>query len=59
MLSQQGIVERAFMKAVQIEAFGSPAEVAKVVDVPDVGAPAAGEVVITVSRPRRSISMIC
>src|SRR3984893_4319360 len=47
MLSQQGIVERAFMKAVQIEAFGSPAEVAKVVDVPDVGAPAAGEVVIT------------
>jgi Alcohol dehydrogenase GroES-like domain len=36
------------MKAVQIEAFGSPAEVAKVVDVPGVGAPATGEVVITV-----------
>jgi NADPH:quinone reductase-like Zn-dependent oxidoreductase len=34
------------MQAVQIEAFGSPAEVAKVVDVPDVGAPAGGEVVI-------------
>jgi NADPH:quinone reductase-like Zn-dependent oxidoreductase len=34
------------MKAIQIETFGSPAEVVKVVDVPDVGAPAAGEVVI-------------
>ena len=34
------------MKAVQIEAFGNPAEVVKVVDIPDVGAPAAGEVVI-------------
>jgi hypothetical protein len=34
------------MKAIQIEAFGNPAEVVKVVDVPDVGAPAAGEVVI-------------
>src|SRR6266404_8777048 len=39
-------VERAAMKAVQIEAFGNPAEVVKVVDIPDVGAPAAGEVVI-------------
>jgi NADPH:quinone reductase-like Zn-dependent oxidoreductase len=36
------------MKAIQIAAFGNPAEVVKVVDVPDVGAPAAGEVVIAV-----------
>src|ERR1700687_5863248 len=34
------------MQAIQIEAFGNPAEVMKVVDVPDIGAPAAGEVVI-------------
>jgi NADPH:quinone reductase-like Zn-dependent oxidoreductase len=34
------------VKAIQIEAFGNPADVAKVVDVPDVGAPVAGEVVI-------------
>ncbi len=34
------------MKAIQIETFGNPAEVVKVVDVPDVGKPAAGEVVI-------------
>src|SRR5467141_599723 len=34
------------MKAVQIETFGRPAEVLKLVDLPDVGAPAAGEVVI-------------
>ena len=34
------------MKAIQIEAFGNPAEVMKVVDVPDVGAPGEGEVVI-------------
>jgi NADPH:quinone reductase-like Zn-dependent oxidoreductase len=34
------------MQAIQIEAFGNPAEVLKVVDIPDVGAPAAGEVVI-------------
>lgn len=34
------------MKAIQIEAFGNPAEVMKLVDVPDVGDPAAGEVVI-------------
>src|SRR5712691_5864956 len=41
----QPSVERA-MRAIQIEAFGNPAEVVKAVDVPDVGAPAAGEVVI-------------
>jgi NADPH:quinone reductase-like Zn-dependent oxidoreductase len=34
------------MQAIQIETFGNPAEVVKVVDVPDVGKPAAGEVVI-------------
>jgi NADPH:quinone reductase-like Zn-dependent oxidoreductase len=34
------------MKAIQIEAFGNPAEVMKLVDVPDVGAPSKGEVVI-------------
>jgi NADPH:quinone reductase-like Zn-dependent oxidoreductase len=34
------------MQAIQIEAFGNPAEVLKVVEVPDVGAPAEGEVVI-------------
>ena len=34
------------MKAIQIEAFGNPAEVMKLVDVPDVGAPGDGEVVI-------------
>src|ERR1700736_4233691 len=34
------------MQAIQIEAFGDPAEVLKVVDIPDVGAPAEGEVVI-------------
>src|SRR5262249_1767763 len=38
--------ERAAMKAIQIEVFGNPAEVVKAVDIPDVGAPAAGEVVI-------------
>src|SRR5262245_4775630 len=36
------------MRAIQIEAYGNPAEVLKVVDLPDVGAPAAGEVVIEV-----------
>jgi NADPH:quinone reductase-like Zn-dependent oxidoreductase len=36
------------MKAIQIEAFGNPLEVVKVADVPDVGAPATGEVVISV-----------
>jgi len=34
------------MQAIQIEAFGNPSEVMKVVDIPDVGAPADGEVVI-------------
>jgi NADPH:quinone reductase-like Zn-dependent oxidoreductase len=34
------------MQAIQIEAFGNPAEVLKVVDIPDVGAPAEGEVII-------------
>ena len=34
------------MKAIQIEAFGNPAEVARAVDVPDVGVPASNEVVI-------------
>ena len=36
------------MKAIQIEAFGRPAEVLKAVDIPDVGAPAADEVVIAI-----------
>src|SRR5580704_3161161 len=36
------------MKAIQIEAFGNPADVVEVVDVPDVGAPAPGEVVIAI-----------
>jgi NADPH:quinone reductase-like Zn-dependent oxidoreductase len=36
------------MKAIQIETFGNPAEVAKLVDIPDVGTPGAGEVVIAV-----------
>src|ERR1700730_5989396 len=34
------------MQAIQIEAFGNPAEVMKLVDIPDVGAPAEGEGVI-------------
>src|SRR6267154_5428105 len=34
------------MKAIEIEAFGNPAEVLKLVDIPDVGAPSEGEVVI-------------
>ncbi len=34
------------MQTIQIEAFGNPAEVLKVVDIPDVGEPAEGEVVI-------------
>jgi NADPH:quinone reductase-like Zn-dependent oxidoreductase len=38
--------ENPTMQAIQIEAFGNPAEVLKVVDIPDVGAPAEGEVVI-------------
>ena len=36
------------MRAIQIEAYGNPAEVVKVVDLPEVGPPAAGEVVIEV-----------
>src|SRR6478752_5443682 len=38
--------ETTIMQAIQIEAFGDPAEVMKLVDIPDVGAPGAGEVVI-------------
>ena len=34
------------MKAIQIEAFGNPAEVMKLVEIPDVGTPGVGEVVI-------------
>jgi NADPH:quinone reductase-like Zn-dependent oxidoreductase len=34
------------MKAVQLQAFGNPADVVKLTDVPDVGAPGADEVVI-------------
>src|SRR6202171_2357143 len=34
------------MQAIQIQAFGNPAEVMKVDDIPDVGAPSAGEGVI-------------
>ena len=34
------------MKAIQIEAFGKSVEVVKVVEIPDVAAPAAGEVVL-------------
>jgi NADPH:quinone reductase-like Zn-dependent oxidoreductase len=37
---------RVVMKAIQIEGFGNPADVVKVVDLPDVGAPGTGEVVI-------------
>jgi len=36
------------MKAIQIEEYGNPADVLKVVDLSDVGAPAAGELVIEV-----------
>jgi NADPH:quinone reductase-like Zn-dependent oxidoreductase len=36
------------MKAIQIARFGKPADVLQAADVPDVGAPAAGEVVIAV-----------
>src|SRR5258708_23039739 len=39
-------MEAKIMQAIQIEAFGSPAEVWKVVDIPDVGARGEGEVVI-------------
>jgi hypothetical protein len=46
------------MKAVGIEMYGNPIEIAKSVEAPDVGAPAVGEVVIQ-SRPHRSINTIC
>ena len=36
------------MKAIQIEAFGNPVEVAKAIEIADVGAPAPGDVVIAV-----------
>jgi NADPH:quinone reductase-like Zn-dependent oxidoreductase len=39
--------ETTIMQAIQIESFGNPAEVMKVVDIPDVGAPGEGEVVIS------------
>ena len=42
----QAVVEDRAMKALQIEPFGNPVEVVKAVDIPDVAAPAAGEVVI-------------
>src|SRR5258707_12590186 len=38
--------EITIMQAIHIEAFGNPAEVLEVVDIPDVGAPGEGEVVI-------------
>jgi NADPH:quinone reductase-like Zn-dependent oxidoreductase len=44
------------MKAIQIEAFGNPADVMKLVDIPDVGAPAAGEVVIALEASPINIS---
>ena len=44
------------MKAIQIEAFGSPAEVVKAVDIRDVGTPAAGEVVIAVEQYRDALA---
>ena len=39
------------MKAIQIDAFGRSVEVLKVVEVPDFGAPVAGEVVIALEQP--------
>jgi mitochondrial enoyl-[acyl-carrier protein] reductase / trans-2-enoyl-CoA reductase len=36
------------MKAIQLQAFGNPADVVKLIDVPDVGAPGPDEVVIAV-----------
>ena len=36
------------MKAIQIQSFGKPTEVARCVDIPDVGAPGANEVVLEV-----------
>lgn len=40
------------MKALQIESFGNAAEVVKAVDIPDVGKPAAGEVVMALEGSR-------
>ena len=40
------------MQAIQIETFGNPAEVLNVVDVPDVGTPGKGEVVIALEAGR-------
>jgi len=42
-------VESVAMTAIQVEAFGNPAEVLTAVDIPDVGAPAAGDVVIALA----------
>jgi len=42
------MLEGPAMKAIQIEKFGDPPEVVKAVDIPDVGLPAPGEVVIAV-----------
>ena len=42
----QAVVEDRAMKALQIETIGNPVEIVKAVDIPDVAAPAAGEVVI-------------
>ncbi len=40
------------MKALQIESFGNAAEAVKAVDIPDVGKPAAGEVVMALEGSR-------
>ena len=49
-------MERAAKNAIQIEAFGNAAEVAKAVDIPDVGSPATREMVIAVkASPCQSI----
>jgi len=49
-------VERAAMNAIQIEASGNAAEVVKAVDIPDVGAPSASEMVIAVEASPVNIS---
>src|SRR5260370_1902931 len=46
------------MQAVQIGAFGNPAEVLKVVDIPDVGAPGEGEVVIALEAAAINMSYL-
>ena len=43
---EQAVVADRAMKALRIETSGNPVEVIKAVDIPDVAAPAAGEVVI-------------